>query len=129
MVGGSCITNESPNRQYTRRYKLPIVNVVVSGKSVCGLVDTGCTMSIVRVGLLDGSELEEESKITAFDGTEVLCKRTIHTIILVNDISVPTAMIVAENVIDGNDVVIGMDAIEYMVWVNGTFLEKQHGLL
>ena len=121
MVGGSCITNESPNRQYTRRYKLPIVNVVVSGKSVCGLVDTGCTMSIVRVGLLDGSELEEESKITAFDGTEVKCKGTIDTTILVNNIMVPTKMIVTDNIIDGIDVIIGMDAIEYMggVWVDG----------
>lgn len=49
-----------------------MVEVMVGGKTVHALVDTGCSTAVVRTRLVD--KYKGESCVTAFDGRRVKCR-------------------------------------------------------
>ena len=51
---------------------LPVIEVMLDGKVVRALVDTGCSTAVVRSRLIN--KCKGESRMTAFDGREVKCK-------------------------------------------------------
>ena len=60
----------SPGQCVRTRADLPYVILIVNGKQTVGLVDTGCSKSVVRRGIIDeGKILTGESSITMMDGS------------------------------------------------------------
>ena len=91
---------------------LPVVMVRKDGRALKALVDTGCTNSMVWSQHVEGNL--GWTNVTAFDGSEIKCKGLAMITITVRGIEVTTKMVVAEQLIEGIDFVIGMDVIKDM---------------
>ena len=91
-------------------FKVPMVNMMVGGRCARALVDTGCTTTMVNEELVKG--VEGEATVTAFDGREVKCKGTAHVHMEVAGEQVDSEVTVGGQMLEGVDVVMGMDVIE-----------------
>ncbi|GFS18868.1 hypothetical protein ElyMa_001533100 [Elysia marginata] len=74
------------------------------------MVDTGCTMSLVRSGIVN--QWTGESTMVAFDGHSVRCKGVANVTIKVGDSAVNPRVTVVDNIVGDVDAVIGMDVIQ-----------------
>ena len=99
-----------------------MVTVKVGGKGVQALVDTGCSATIVASHLVSGSS--GTSVIVAFDGRKVDCKGTSDVELWVCGRPVGVRAVVADRIIDGIGVVMGMDVIGQL----GGVTVNEHGI-
>ena len=90
--------------------RLPIRKVFVGQDSICALVDTGCSDSMVRQKLVRGSGTS--GTVVAFDGRPVTSLGRARVGVRVGELVLELNMIVVEGMIEGIDMVLGMDAIE-----------------
>ena len=88
----------------------------VSGRNVKGLLDTGCSRTIARSSL--AKKWIGKSCVKAFDGYATQCKGFAWMDICVNGVSAKTKVIGAEKLIDGVDIVIGVDVLRQVGAVN-----------
>ena len=88
----------------------------VSGRNVKGLLDTGCSRTIARSSL--AKKWIGKSCVKAFDGCATQCKGFAWMDICVNGVSAKTKVIGAEKLIDGVDIVIGVDVLRQVGPVN-----------
>ena len=89
---------------------LPIVNVSVLGREVKGLLDTGCSRTIVRSNLV--RKWFGRSAVKAFDGYATECKGFAWINVGVNGVSVKAKVIGADKLIEGIDMVVGVDVLQ-----------------
>ena len=76
---------------------LPCVKVVLNERKLLGLVDTGCTTSMVRADVLN--TWYGKSNMIAVDGSTVQCLGQSHVKILVDGESVETTVMVVKNIV------------------------------
>ena len=88
---------------------LPCVKVELNGRELIGLVDTGCTTSMVRADLLN--TWYGKSNMIAFDGSTVQCLGQSHVKVLVDGEIIETTFMVVKNIVANFEMVIGMDVI------------------
>ena len=79
---------------------------------VRGLVDTGCTTTVISSRLVVGCK--GKSCITAFDGRELQCREPSWVEMEVDGVFVKVKAIVTDSIIEDVDVVMGMDAINQL---------------
>ena len=88
---------------------LPVVKAWIAGKVVRALVDTGCSVTLVKS--CHGLVCSGVPEVAAFDGRLVSCKGRVDVEMRVGDRDIKLQAIVVEKMIDGIEVVLGMDAI------------------
>lgn len=88
---------------------VPVISVVVNDKVRRALVDTGCSNTMIRAGIVRTWEGEVCTK--AFDGRPVKGKGMTDLELVIDGQHVATKSTVVDNLVGGVDVVIGMDVI------------------
>lgn len=88
---------------------VPVISVTVNGRICRALVDTGCSNTMVRAGLVSAWWGEVCTK--AFDGRLVKGKGTTNVELVVDGEKVATKATVVDHLVGSVDVVIGMDVI------------------
>ena len=86
--------------------------MVLNGRDLLGLVDTGCTASMVRADVLN--TWYGESSTIAFDGSTVQCLGQSHVKVVVDRESVETTVMVVKNIASNFEMVIWMDVIRML---------------
>ena len=94
------------------RLCVPVIEVHVNGQSARGLVDTGCTTTMIRERL--AGEGKGRSIVAAFDGREVKCRGMKKVRLEIGEEKMDREVTVVETMVDGLDVVIGMDVIQLL---------------
>ena len=95
--------------------RLPVIEVDMGGVAVNALVDTGCTTTMVRAHLVRECEADEkETYMVAFDGRQVKCSGTCLVKLVVAERQVEVCAIVVDEVVEGIDVVMGIDIIDQL---------------
>ena len=89
---------------------MPILQVRVGGRYLHGLVDTGCTDSMVRSDLVSISG--PSCSVVAFDGRVIQSKGRADVLIGVREAELSVNMIVVDEMLEGVDMVLGLDVIE-----------------
>ena len=104
---------------------LPMVDVVISGKKVRGLLDTGCSNTIVKANLV--KDWDGASYVKTFDGRTTKCVGYAWVDVNLSGFKVRVKVIGAENLLPGVEAVIGMDVIREVgpVIVKGNNVEIQ----
>ena len=91
---------------------VPTISVTVGGRVCRALVDTGCSNTMIRVGLVDSWEGEVSTK--AFDGRVVKGRGATKVELLVDGKKVKTKSTVVDSLVGDVDLVIGMDVIRQL---------------
>lgn len=79
---------------------------------VRALVDTGCSTTVVKSQLVDCHI--RECRMFAFDGREVKCKGKCWTELVVGEKHLEVEVVVIDEIVNGVDMVLGMDVIELL---------------
>ena len=87
-----------------------MIDACINGNTVRALVDTGCTNSMLKFGFV--GSVRHPSKIVAFDGREVNCKGKAAIEVKVGDEVIDVDVIIVEDMLNGVDLVLGLDAIQ-----------------
>ena len=90
--------------------KLPILQVRVGGRNLHGLIDTGCTDSMIRSDLVSSSG--PSCSVLAFDGRVIQSRGRADVVIGVHEAEMSVNMIVVDEMLEGVDIVLGLDVIE-----------------
>ena len=107
--GGCCANDRLPIVSDNTVVGLPKVLVDIDGTKVWGLVDTGCTTTVVDSTLL--KNIEGKIDIMAFDGKTIECRGMSIANINIKKVNFLLKVIAADKLIDGVRVILGMDAI------------------
>ena len=92
---------------------LPIIEAVLSGGNrIRALVDTGCSAVVIRACMV--ARPEGVSYMTAFDGREVECRGLCMLDLEVTGIPVRVRAVVIDSLVEGVDVVLGMELINQL---------------
>ena len=105
---------------------VPVIQVQLNGRPVQALVDTGCTRSMVRVGLCH--KTESNTVLVAFDNSKVRCSGIAHVEVGVGNMSVRQEVLVMDKIVGEIDMVIGMDVIERLGGVKVSGRQVQFGV-
>ena len=111
-ITGDCCASSHPTSQAMYGGLLPSVRVRVGECDVSALVDTGCTKSLVHVGI--AGECYGQSNLIAFDGTNVRCLGLSKVMLVVNNQTIVTEMMVVESIVCDFKIVLGMDVIKQL---------------
>ena len=90
-------------------WPLPIIEVVVNNTVMTALVDTGCTTTLINSRLMSGCG--RCGTVKAVDGRDIKCKGVWQVEIKVRGVRVKVEAILMNRIIDGINVIIGMDVI------------------
>lgn len=104
---------------------LPVIEIFLGNKKIRALVDTGCSTVVVRTNLVD--HVEGRSRMFAFDNREVECRGVSWLDLVVAGTHVKVYAVVVDNIVDGVDVVLGMDVIDRLGGVMVTRFKVQFG--
>ena len=109
-MGDCCASNDPLSN--VKAHSLPIIYLKVNDCSVRGLIDSGCTRTIVHSRLVVGCE--GETFVSAFDGRQVKCKG--HTVVqvVINNKRLSVRAVVSDMMINNVDVVVGLDVIDQL---------------
>ena len=110
IKGDFCACSRPGNIVKVRLDTLPIIDVMIGGKLARGLVDTGCSTSVVHAKFVprcDGEQL-----ISAFNGDQVKCMGLQKVNIVVDCVGVDVEAVISERLVEGVDAVIGVDVID-----------------
>ena len=93
-------------------HALPIINVSSDDQQLKALVDTGCATTVVSsrvVGVCAGV-----SSMVAFDGSEVKCHGRCQLNLIISGVALVVEAVVTASLLDGVDIIVGMDVIDLM---------------
>lgn len=93
-------------------YALPIIDILIGNKPVRGLVDTGCSTSVVHSRHVP--QCRGEIYIHAFDGSQIKCKGADWVKLRMNGKDVTVRAVVSDQLVNGVDVVLGVDVIDHL---------------
>jgi len=103
------------------------IELLVNGVQCCGLVDSGCSQSIVSSRLLKSEGQSRD--ILAVDGHNVRCDGEVCCKMVIYGNSFQLRCLVLQNLVAGIDVILGLDAISHLGGVtindNGLKFGKQ----
>lgn len=105
-----CVASSERALQSKDSSGVPIINVGLNGNVVSGLVDTGCSMSMVKGCFV--TSWEGESRVVAFDGRSVSCRGEGNVSLDVGGRILNVKVLVMDKLVDDIECVIGMDVIE-----------------
>ena len=108
LLEGDCCASSHPVI-YGRSGRLPAIDVMINGKAAIALVDSGCTSTMVRSNMVDG--WSGECSVKAFDGYKVKGLGFSNPTITIDGNSFKTNVMVVEKIVEGFDIVMGMDLI------------------
>ena len=122
LAAGSCSTGGSPcfSSCLLGLKNLPVISVVLNGVGVQALVDTGCSDTMVRSELVRGDGLL--AVVRAFDGRDVASDGRAQVEVVVARTLIKLKVLVVKEMIEGVDLVLGLDAIDLlggMCWKSG----------
>ena len=121
VEGGSFCTGNHPvnNACESIVQSMPVIDVTVGGKIVMGLVDTGCSKTIIREGVVD--TISGGETVAGFDGAVTCCRGSVAVSLGIADVVVELPVVVTLKLISGVDVIMGMDVIRRLggVFVDG----------
>lgn len=100
------------------RSALPIIDILVENEPARGLVDTGCSTSVVHSRYVP--QCRGDIYISAFDGSQIKCKGANWVNLGVNGECVTVRAVVSNHLVDGVDVVLGVDVIDQLGGVTVT---------
>ena len=123
--GSFCASSYPGNRLKAQYWPLPIIEVVVNNTVMTALVDTGCTTTLINSRLMSGCS--RCGIVKAVDGRDIKCKRARQVEIKVRGVQVKVEAILMNRIIDGIDVIIGMDVINEMGGVTIKEAEEKFG--
>ena len=83
--------------------------VFVDGIKRVALVDSGCTSTMVKAGIV--RECDGNSSIIAFDGSEVACVGSSKATLAICGQELDSVVLVVEKLVAGYEIVLGMDII------------------
>ena len=109
-MGGCCAGSNPVKLSAAAKYKLPVIVVSVAGEAVSALIDTGCSKSIVREKYAP-QNVKRKSQMVAFDGRLVDCKGNAMVQVELGSSEVAVEMVVTDQLLEGIDLIIGMDVI------------------
>lgn len=107
--GSFCASSYPGNRIKVQYWPLPIIKVVVNNTVMTGLVDTVCTITLIKCKLMCRS-----CTVKAIDGWDIKCKGAQQVVIKIHGVRVKLKAILMNRAIDGIDVIIGMNVINEM---------------
>lgn len=111
MARGSCCAGSYPlGKLKALPCSLPVIQVIVGGRKVRALVDTGCSTTVVASHLVPKSERKESSLMTV-DGREIACEGERNVELAVEGTRMIVRAIVLRQLVDGIYLVLGLDAI------------------
>ena len=110
--GSFCASSYTGNRLKAQYWPLPIIEIVVNNTVMTALVDTGCTTTLINYRLM--SVCGRCGTVIAVDGRDIKCKGARQVEIKVHGVQVKVEAILMNRIIDGIDVIIGMDVINEM---------------
>ena len=90
--------------------RVPVIEIEVNGKKGLALVDTGCSRTMVKGKLQDVQTAE--TSVLAVDGREVKCLGYDRVSLRIGKEACDMSVRVAETLVGGVDVIVGMDVIE-----------------
>ena len=123
--GSFCASSYPGNRLKAQYWPLPIIEVVVNNMVMTTLVDTGCTTTLINSRLMSGCS--RCSTLKAVDGRDIKCKGARQVEIKVSGVHVQVGAILNNCIIDGINVIIGMDIINEMGGVTIKEVEVKFG--
>ena len=91
---------------------VPVVACDVDGRSFKAMVDTGCTMSVVKSNVV--TSWYGESRMVAVDGHSVRCRGVANVSLTVAGTQVKLVVTVVDQIVGGVDVILGMDVIQQL---------------
>ena len=107
MEGGCCVSGSPYMACAVELSGLPVVDVEVAGIRSCGLIDKGCSQTMVRAGLVGG--WQGKSSVEAFDGRFVHCVGIACFDIVIHEYVLVRARVIGvETLIDGVDIIVGI---------------------
>ena len=113
LIRGDCCASSSPCNLGDHSLKgVPIIEIELNGKGVAALLDTGCSNTIVRSDLAKG--FRGMTKVKNFHGETVVCQGSTPVEFNIKGARVKANVIGAEQLLDGVDVVLGMDVISQL---------------
>ena len=106
-------------RPTTNGPNLPLINVKISNENVNALFDTGCSRTLVKEKF--GGSIKGRCSLRAVDGKKVKCRGLSEIEMSLLGQTLTTDAIVVDEMIDGVEVVVGMDVIKRLgpVTMNG----------
>ena len=104
-------------------HTLPINEVVINGRKLRALVDTGCTATLLIPEIAE--DWNGKSRITVVDGRDLDCKGISLVKLVVSGMKLNINAVVRDRMVEGIDLVMGMDAIHQLggVLINGDELD------
>ena len=106
----SMVTERSESSKSGCAKGVPVIRVCVNGKICSALVDTGCSNSLIRSGLVD--QWTGEVHTQAFDGRSVKCMGTSNVHLEVAGEKMRIEATVIDGIVGNIDFVLGMDVID-----------------
>ena len=87
------------------------IDLLLNGVQCCGLVDTGCSQTIVSSRLLKSGGQPRD--ILAVDGRNVRCDGEVYCEMLIYGNVLKLRCLVLQNLVAGIDVILGLDSISH----------------
>lgn len=109
-TGGWCASSYPINA--SQAHALPVIEVTLEGRRVRALVDTGCATTVVCSRIVGGCK--GVNYMVAFDGSRVKCQGKRELQLGVRGIDMSVEAIVSERILNGIDIVLGMDVVDIM---------------
>ena len=89
-----------------------MIDINIGDNCVRRLVDTGCTITVVHSKYVPHCKGGRNFYVKAFNGSQIMCRGTGEVEIVVDGVSVVVVAVVSDQLVDGIDVVLGIDVID-----------------
>ena len=108
---------------------MPVIEVLVDGRIMTALVDTGCKKSIAEVNECKKLDVRPRDVIVAFNGSEIVGSGLCVVDMVVNDKRISLEVLVTKKIVRGIDIILGLDFIKLMggVYVNESIVRFGEG--
>lgn len=111
-IKGDFCAYSHPCDKKARLKSLPVIDVLIGNQPARGLVDTACTTSVVHSSYVP--QCRGETYVIAFNGGIIKCKGSAWVKLYVSGECVTIRVVVADQLVDGVDVVLGTDVNDFL---------------
>ncbi|QQP49389.1 Putative LOC101234602 [Caligus rogercresseyi] len=109
---GECVSASTlPSRGASA--SLPLRRLTINGREVMGLIDTGCTQTILGPSFINLSK-RGRFPVTAFDGNVIHCDGSASVVVMLGGVSTRVECLISSKMIEGVDAIIGTDVLRHL---------------